>query len=489
MKTISLFLLLTMGTMISAEAHRHNRSYTTISIQTFYDELSPYGDWVYAPDYGYVWRPYFDYPESFRPYSSNGNWVNTELGWTWVSNYNWGWATFHYGRWAFDDYLGWMWVPGYEWAPAWVSWGSYDNCWGWAPMGPDNYPNYNTGWSAPVSWWTFVPRTQFCSQYWNEYIYDRPVYVTNITYITNVYVSNNNYYTNNTWNCGPRVADVERYSRNRVRRVEISESERPGNYGLRDNRLEVYRPRVDNKRNDTRPDQYRNIESARSERRIEPSNPRVNNPGNNRSREIRNENRNTTQPTGTRNESIGRENRDVRQTPAQTQDNRTNNATGVGRNAPRGTSQSQPSTGTVNRETRGETNYPARVNERQNTQRPVNENKREIPAQTNTTGSTERNRPVSVPARNESQNQIQTRNVAPQQTGTNQNAVRENGNRQTNRTVVSSEQRNQSTAPAATTRTQNVERKQAVSQDTKQTETGRVNESNNRSTNNKTNRR
>jgi hypothetical protein len=75
MKKIALILLLTMVTLFSAEAHKYKNAHVTISIQTFYNELSPYGDWIYSSDFGYVWRPYFDYPEAFRPYSSNGNWV------------------------------------------------------------------------------------------------------------------------------------------------------------------------------------------------------------------------------------------------------------------------------------------------------------------------------------------------------------------------------------------------------------------------------
>ena len=124
MKKIILFLLLSMVVVLSAEAHKNKNRNThiTISIQNFYDELSPYGDWIYSHDYGYVWRPYFDNPEAFRPYSSGGHWVYTSYGWTWVSDYSWGWATFHYGRWDFDNYLGWLWIPGYEWAPAWVTW-------------------------------------------------------------------------------------------------------------------------------------------------------------------------------------------------------------------------------------------------------------------------------------------------------------------------------------------------------------------------------
>ena len=69
--------------------------------QVFYDELDPYGDWVDYPGYGYVCSPNVD--DDFQPYSTNGHWVYSNDAWTWVSNYKWGWAAFHYGRWMDDD--------------------------------------------------------------------------------------------------------------------------------------------------------------------------------------------------------------------------------------------------------------------------------------------------------------------------------------------------------------------------------------------------
>ncbi|MEI7662892.1 MAG: DUF6600 domain-containing protein, partial [Bacteroidota bacterium] len=68
----------------------------SVSFQVFYNELSPYGSWIENPQYGYVWVP--DVSPGFIPYSTNGYWVFTDEGWTWVSNYAWGWAPFHYGR-------------------------------------------------------------------------------------------------------------------------------------------------------------------------------------------------------------------------------------------------------------------------------------------------------------------------------------------------------------------------------------------------------
>ena len=47
-----------------------------ISYQTFYDELSPYGEWVDYPDYGYVWVP--SESPGFRPYETSRPWVWTD---------------------------------------------------------------------------------------------------------------------------------------------------------------------------------------------------------------------------------------------------------------------------------------------------------------------------------------------------------------------------------------------------------------------------
>src|SRR5687768_2542773 len=95
-----------------------NNGYGNASYQEFYDDLSPYGQWINDPQYGYVWVP--DAGDDFRPYFSNGYWANTDYGNTWVSNYRWGWAPFHYGRWTYSNFYGWTWIPGNVWGPAWV---------------------------------------------------------------------------------------------------------------------------------------------------------------------------------------------------------------------------------------------------------------------------------------------------------------------------------------------------------------------------------
>ncbi|HSZ75064.1 MAG TPA: DUF6600 domain-containing protein, partial [Rhizomicrobium sp.] len=108
-----------------------------VSFTAFHDKLSAYGNWSHNSRYGDVWRPR-DAEADFHPYS-RGHWVDTEYGFTWVSDYQWGDVPFHYGRWVNDSDDGWVWVPGYVWAPAWVVWRSDSDYMGWAPMPPDEH--------------------------------------------------------------------------------------------------------------------------------------------------------------------------------------------------------------------------------------------------------------------------------------------------------------------------------------------------------------
>jgi hypothetical protein len=105
--------------------------------QKFYDELDPVGSWFESAEYGYVWQPsVYVADRSWRPYT-RGRWVNTDYGWTWCSDENFGWACYHYGRWACLDGIGWVWVPGDQWGPAWVSWRKSSSYVGWCPLPPE----------------------------------------------------------------------------------------------------------------------------------------------------------------------------------------------------------------------------------------------------------------------------------------------------------------------------------------------------------------
>ena len=112
------------------------------SYNVFYEHLHEGGRWFNDDTYGYVWQPDVAAADpNWRPYT-DGHWAYTDRGWTWVSNETFGWACYHYGRWARLRDHGWIWTPGSQWAPAWVSWreSDADDCVGWAPLPPECEP-------------------------------------------------------------------------------------------------------------------------------------------------------------------------------------------------------------------------------------------------------------------------------------------------------------------------------------------------------------
>jgi hypothetical protein len=121
------------------------------SVDSYQQTLSPYGSWQTDPSYGQYWQPRV--AADWQPYS-DGQWIWTGYGWTWVSNEPWGW-TFHYGRWAYLRPRGWVWIPGTVWGPAWVSWVSYGGYIGWAPLSPFGGPGFND--------FVFVHNADFCA--------------------------------------------------------------------------------------------------------------------------------------------------------------------------------------------------------------------------------------------------------------------------------------------------------------------------------------
>jgi len=119
-----------------AIAARYDDGYDPEAYRQFDAALAPYGTWVDDPAYGHVWIPSAaEVGNDFTPYATNGDWLETEYGWTWSSGWSWGWAPFHYGRWVGSE-RGWAWVPGTLWGPAWVSWRSGGGYVGWAPLPP-----------------------------------------------------------------------------------------------------------------------------------------------------------------------------------------------------------------------------------------------------------------------------------------------------------------------------------------------------------------
>ncbi len=83
----------------------------------------------------------------WRPYCQGGRWIYSDYGWYWHSDYSWGWAPFHYGRWFSHPRWGWCWRPDTIWGPSWVSWRYTDAYCGWAPLPPAAFYSPGFGFS------------------------------------------------------------------------------------------------------------------------------------------------------------------------------------------------------------------------------------------------------------------------------------------------------------------------------------------------------
>ncbi len=140
------------------------------ALTEFKPALDGHGQWVDDSTYGTVWVPNeAEVGTDFVPYSTSGHWTYAEdTNYVWVSDYSWGWAPFHYGRWANVGHHGWVWIPGRTYAGAWVDWryGSGYDYVGWAPLGPSWYwsNGYAVGWG-----WGYTPYYSYCNR---GYLYD-----------------------------------------------------------------------------------------------------------------------------------------------------------------------------------------------------------------------------------------------------------------------------------------------------------------------------
>ena len=148
---------------------------------TGYEDLDEYGDWSYVAGYGPCWRPRA-IVAGWAPYRF-GHWVYVgPWGWTWVEDEPWGFAPFHYGRWASVS-GGWFWVPGPVvvrpvWAPALVA---------FVGGGPGFHFSAGVG----VGWFPLGPGEVYVPGYHVSRRYVNNVNITNtsvnITKVTNVY--------------------------------------------------------------------------------------------------------------------------------------------------------------------------------------------------------------------------------------------------------------------------------------------------------------
>jgi len=211
-------------------AIRQAEARVDVSIDFFYDNIGSDGNWVEVADYGYCWQPSVAVSNSkWRPYS-DGYWVYTDVGWTWISNEDFGWATYHYGRWTRLRDRGWFWVPGREWGPAWVSWRTGGDYVGWAPLPPrggrdveyDNRPIHgqvDVEFDIGPEYYNFVDVRYIGEPVLRERIVEPRM---NITYISNTVNVTNITYTNSVvYNYGPDYNTVNRYSTRPIRRMTL----------------------------------------------------------------------------------------------------------------------------------------------------------------------------------------------------------------------------------------------------------------------------
>jgi Family of unknown function (DUF6600) len=242
---------------------------TELTYQDFYNDLSPYGTWMNYPEYGNVWSPGVE--GDFRPYGTNGHWVLSAEGWAWLSDYSWGWAPFHYGRWFYDDLYGWLWVPGYFWAPAWVTWGDVDGYYCWAPITPDiDITRHFNDYRPNSFYWNAVPR---------EHIYDANLsgeivpannvssFVNRISIVDNFRATRRG---NNFYSRGPAQEEVQKYVPAKIEQYSFKDVNNRGNAVRNGNTINVYRPQVQDPKvtrqqhpqQDLQPAEYRQVQPS-----------------------------------------------------------------------------------------------------------------------------------------------------------------------------------------------------------------------------------
>ena len=171
-----------------------------------YDDLDQYGRWGNQPGYGNVWMPN-SVAANWAPYH-DGHWAwIAPWGWTWVDDAPWGFAPYHYGRWA--SFNGrWGWIPGpYDatpvYAPALVAWI------GGGRGGSGFSMSFSIGTAAAVGWFPLGPREPYFPSYQASRGYFTRVNNTN-TVINNTTI--NNYYDSSRNNAA--ITNIQYANRN-----------------------------------------------------------------------------------------------------------------------------------------------------------------------------------------------------------------------------------------------------------------------------------
>lgn len=242
-----LFLLLFFLQLYACSSTQHAAAQVTVGFDVFYNELSPFGRWVSHPQHGRIWYPAVH--ADFSPYGTDGYWAYTDAGWTWISDFSWGWAPFHYGRWLLDVNLGWGWVPDYEWSPGWVVWKRAIGFYGWAPIGPGIGIDFafSSGYALPNNYWHFIREQDFGRNDIHNF-YVHPNNYEGILHISSpIHNFHHNAFNHIKFSKGPERNEVERLAGRPLGDIFIQESIKPIQR-LENNRLDLYRPQFNQPR-------------------------------------------------------------------------------------------------------------------------------------------------------------------------------------------------------------------------------------------------
>jgi hypothetical protein len=222
MKTSLFSFFALMTAIFTTLAPRPTLAATDVSIDYYYDALAPYGHWIEVEGYGFCWTP-DNVDADWTPYSE-GNWVYTNAGWTWMGDEEFADIVYHYGRWILVEGEGWCWVPGYEWGPAWVSWRDSEDYIGWAPLPPDASWQPSVGFGVWVDdvygigprYYSFCHRRDFGEHHLRRLILPRNrnmIFINESVNITNITYNN----AHGVVHCGgPGFEHVNRYATHAV---------------------------------------------------------------------------------------------------------------------------------------------------------------------------------------------------------------------------------------------------------------------------------
>ena len=240
-----------------------------VNFQTFYNGMSTDGDWIpvdqseIAPDQiqnsddpsyvdqdvdqNYIWRPYEAHDQNWNPYS-NGRWEWTNRGWVWLSDYDWGWAAYHYGRWWYSPIYGWVWSPGHTWAASWVTFYCDDDYIGWYPVTPWSHWHWDNDYVCVENnyYYNYYNYTYVYEHNFNQHISPRviidPRIVPGLQGNSSVGVAPGGYLTSQ----GPKVQTIENSTGTKITPVTINYTGNVSDVGIHNKNLTTYKPNNSN---------------------------------------------------------------------------------------------------------------------------------------------------------------------------------------------------------------------------------------------------